>query len=958
MTPTGRHRLRFVASTLALAGTGLWIAGCAADQGVTATRAEAPHNDLPNADEPIPADPLTEVTVLDNGLTVYVRSNDQPGGQAEMRLVVNAGSAQQSDDQSGVAHFLEHMLFNGTAKYPGNELIDTLRGFGMEFGADVNAYTSFDETVYSLTVPTDVDSNLDDGIGVLAQWLSAATIDPDEVESERGVVLSEWRDRDQSFSGREFSAAEQMYLSVGSYADRAPIGTEEAIRNMTVEPLRRFYDDWYRPDNAAVVIVGDIDTDEVRDLATAAFGDLTPRGDSPPLTDLEVELADSPQATVLLDPDAQTGYGEIALPFAGTGKPEGTVGELRAGVVESVVYAMIATRLTDDITRGDAPFVDAGLSDNSFVRPLHAPYLYVSAPPDQLVAGIDALAVELERAARYGFDESELDRARRSALAGVDATFGSSSSRGDSELADAAARSFLQGTPNPAPRTERDLATAAYDSITLAEVSDAFETIWTSAVPYTFVSAPDTMTDAPTVESLVALLADVRTRDIEPREVVTDIVRELMEPPAPVVEESTTSLDPGPFLDPVQLTFPNGAIVVLNQTEIVKDSVSVAASSPGGISIVPDDKVWDAYAATTVLTSGGLGELDAVEVQQVLADSTAQVTPYIDYVEEGFTGSSSSDDLEQVFQIIHLLMSQPRADQVALDSWLSSVQPYVDDPNTDPDLAGQIALGQARYGDEVRYTQVPTPEQFAAVDLADVSAVFSDRFSNASDWVFAVSGDFSVKSATDFARRYIGSLPATGVVEQYVDRQPDAPTDEVRVDVASGTGDKGSLTLLYTATAIDSRLDPIMSDLLGIIITNRLTDQVREALGASYSPSASTSASVDPDPIVETYVSVSGDPQGLEELSIVVRQLIDELGRGDFTIGEFDDAQADLGRRYNLYGNEGLTSALLAGATEPALYQRFLDAPGDLDSISLEELRTFARRVITGPAIEVRVTPG
>jgi zinc protease len=934
------------------------MAGCSADQGVTAIRSVPAAGVLPNADERVADDPLTQVSELDNGLTVYLRQNEQPGGQAEMRLVVNAGSARQSDDQSGVAHFLEHMLFNGTAKYPGNELIDTLRGFGMEFGADVNAYTSFDETVYSLTVPTDNPSNLIDGVGVLAQWLSAATLDPDEVIAERGVVLSEWRDRDQSFSGREFSAAEQMYLSVGSYAGRAPIGTEEAINSMTVEPLRRFYDDWYRPDNAAVVIVGDIDIDEVLDLVTEAFGDLAPRGDSPPLTELGVELADSPQATVVLDPDAQTGYGEIALPFAGSEQPGGTVGELRAGVLESLVYAMIGTRLTDDITRGEAPFVDAGISDNSFVRPLYAPYFYVSSPPDQLVASMDALAVELERAARYGFDESELDRARRGALAGVEASFDSSSSRGDSELADNAVQSFLLGTPNPSPRVQRDLFSAAYDSITLAEVSDAFESIWSNAVPYTFVSAPDSMTDAPTTESLVALLADVRTRDIEPREVVTDIVRELMEPPAPVVEESTTSLKNGPFLDPVQLTFPNGAIVVLNQTEIVKDSVSMAASSPGGISIVPDDKVWDAFASTTVMTTGGLGELDAVEVQQVLADSTAQVTPYIGDVDEGFTGSSSSDDLEQMFQIIHLLMTRPRADQVALDSWVSSVQPYVDDPTTDPDLAGNIALYQARYGDDVRYTQVPTAEQFAAVDLADVSAVFSERFSNASDWVFALSGDFSIKTATDFARRYIGSLPATGVVEQYVDRQADAPTDEVRVDVASGTGDKGSLTLLYTARSIDSKLDPIMSGLLEIIVTNRLTDQVREELGASYSPYASMRASVDPDLIVETYVSVSGDPQGLDELTTVVRQLIEEIGRGTFTSGESDDAQADLARQYDLYGNERLASALVAAAIEPRLYQQFLDAPGELAAISIEELRTFARRVLTGPAIEVRVTPG
>jgi zinc protease len=947
---------RRVASSSTIAVLLFAVASCSSNQQVSVIRSQQDELTQFDTGERIADDPLTTVTVLDNGLTVFIRENDQPGFQADLRLVINAGSANQTDEQSGVAHFLEHMLFNGTTKYPGNELTETLRSFGMAFGADVNAYTSFDETVYSLTVPTRQDDKLALGVDVLAQWLGEATIDPDEVVDERGVVLSEWRERAQSFSGREFDAFSAMYLENGTFADREPLGTEDAIRNMDAEPLRRFYDDWYRPDNAAVVIVGDIDGDEALELVTEAFGSLQPRSESLPPYSPSLTLSATPRAVVLLDPDAQTAYAEIALPFASTEPTAGTPDERRGGILESVVYSMIDTRLNEDITRGVVDFVDAGTSSNTLVRPLYAPYVYMSGPAEALNSGIETLAVELARAAEFGFDQAEFDRAIRSGLAGVEADFGRSASRSDAELADAAVGSFLGGWPNPSAKLERDLATSIYESLTVEEANEAFAAVFESAVPYLYVSAPESMANPPTEASLIALLDDVANRDLEPREATDEAFTELMRAPAPVTESSTKDLQSGPFLDPVQLTFPNGAVVILNPTSIEDDSVSVIASSPGGISLVDDDRIWDAYAATSVMTSGGLGELDAVQVQQVLSSSTLSLSAYIDYTEEAFVASSSTGDLEQVFQVMHLLMSQPKADKVALDNWVESVQPLIDDPTADPELAGDIAFTDARYGDELRYKTLPTQAQLDAVDLADVEAVFGERFANVGDWVFAVSGDFSMKTVTDLARRYIGSLPATNVTESFVDYLPDAPSEAVRVDVTAGTGELGSLTVLHSAPSTDALLDPIYADLLSSVLTNRLTDEVREALGASYSPGASVYAMQEPDQIVEIYVSVSGDPEGLDELSAVVQRLLDDIGSGGISEAEFDDALAELKRQYDLFDNESLATVLAASVADDKVYSAFIDARDTLSEATLAALRTFAERVVTDAPIEVRVT--
>ena len=242
-----------------------------------------------------------------NDLTVYLRANDRPGASAEMRLAINAGSGQEDADQAGTAHFLEHMMFNGTAKFPANELIATLRGFGMTFGADVNAYTSYDETVYELTVPTTDSTNLTTGLDVLHEWMSAATLDPVEVEREKGVVLDEWRQRDQSFDGRVGAATEKLMLAGSEYENREPIGTDTAINAMTPDLLRRFYDTWYRPDNAAIMVVGDIDVDEVEAEIRDRFEPLKARGDSKPRAEPSLGTYGTPDATVLIDPDATTG---------------------------------------------------------------------------------------------------------------------------------------------------------------------------------------------------------------------------------------------------------------------------------------------------------------------------------------------------------------------------------------------------------------------------------------------------------------------------------------------------------------------------------------------------------------------------------------------------------------------------------------------------------------------------
>jgi zinc protease len=937
---------------------GMVAAGCAStDPGVVAKDATSIIGIAASDDATVPDDADVRILTLPNGLTVYLRSNDNPGGSAEMRLAINAGSAQEDPDQSGTAHFLEHMLFNGTTKFPANDLIATLRGFGMAFGADVNAYTSYDETVFELTVPTIEPTNLATGLDVLREWLSAATLDPEQVDKEKGVVLDEWRQRDQSFDGRVDKTVESMFLNGSGYEGRAPIGTDAAINAMTPDLLRRFYDTWYRPDNAAIMVVGDIDVDDMEAEIRDRFEPLNARGDSKPRADTALPAYGVPSATVLVDPDARTGDVEITLPNPFT--TDNTIGSLRHDTLISLAFDMIVTRLTDDISRGRAPFTDATVDNNGFVRWLNAPSLKVSGEPDKLIESMDALTAEVERVRRFGFDAGELDRTLRSYQSGLQAGFDSSDSTQDLDYVSQYVDHFLSEQPIPDADTSFQIYNSIYEGITPEAVSTAFNDLYASAAPYLLLVAPDSLADVPTQDDVLARLAALPTVDLEARDATAPAPTELMTPPNPIHETATDTLegDDG-FLAPTMLTFPNGARVVLNPTTISDNDIYFAATSPGGLSLVADEDVPEALSATSVVTSSGIGDLDAVALDTVLSDASIQLSPSIGQTSEDFSGTSTTGDLELLFQLVNLYMDKPRFDQVALDEDVSSLQTYINDPNSDPDLAEYIAYSAARWGTEPRYEVIPTADELAGLDLPTIERVWRERFANASDWVFAFSGDFDVDDARDLARRYIGTLAGTDTTESYEDFQIDPPSTIVTKEVRAGTGDKGSLTFEWNTPIADSDTEAVYADVLTSVLNVRLTDHIREELGESYSPSAFVGIDTEPDQLVETYINVTGDPTSIPEISSLVIDDVTSLRTKGAKPEEFDAAIAEMTNTYAYFDNQTIGDMLAKAPDTPDLITRFKNRMSVLDDITPSTLQTFIGQVLPiDRYIEVRTVP-
>ncbi len=419
---------------------------------------------LDPSDEPIPNDDLVRTGTLENGLQYYVRYNDRPGAKASLRLAIDAGSVDETGPSTGVAHFVEHMLFNGTEQFPENELIDVLRSFGAAFGADINAYTSFDETVYELEVPNDAES-LDTGMTVLDQWLSHATFDPAQVEAERGIVTDEWRTSTQDVSGRLFEVAQGMYLAGTPYEHRDPIGSAESIATVPVEELRQFYDNWYRPDNAAVVVVGDVDVDATVADIEQRFGSAVPRTEAMPARpDTTFPIETEPDFALHSDPDQTTVDVEVDLPIPAI-ESDGTAA-LRADILDSMIYSALIRRLDQDVSAGDAAFDDITTGTNSFVSSLDAPALYAITTADRVDATLQALLDEYERTDRFGFSEAETDVAKAAAQAEFDSLYDGRNTTQDVDYADQYVANFLTGTPFPHADDLYENATATIEAIT------------------------------------------------------------------------------------------------------------------------------------------------------------------------------------------------------------------------------------------------------------------------------------------------------------------------------------------------------------------------------------------------------------------------------------------------------------------------------------------------------------
>lgn len=898
---------------------------------------------------PIPVDPRVTIGKLSNGLTYYIRENDQPEDRALLRLVVDAGSILETESQRGLAHFVEHMAFNGTENFAEHQIIDYLESIGMEFGPDINAYTGFDETVYKLQIPTDDPGVVEKGFQVLAEWAGRVSFEPEEVEAERGVIIEEWR------LGRGAEARmREEYLPVllkGSrYAERLPIGDREIIENFRRETLIDYYETWYRPDLMAVIAVGDFDGERILELVEENFSYLEMPADPKPRKEYPVPLHEETLYTTAVDPEATSTLAELF--YKRIPRKVEVVEDYREMIKRRLFDMMLNARLDEVAREGDPPFLYALSSSADFVRTLSIYELACIVEEDGVERGFEALLAEAVRLRRHGFISPEIERAKDQYLAAMKRAYEERSETESVSFAGEYTRNFLNGEVIPGIEYEYELARRYSPGITLDELNRMVDDIITGKNRVVLVKGPEKKgVTYPSKERLEGIMTAVEDSELEAY-TEDDSGAELF----------SKDVVPGTIVETVEhesvgvteLVLSNGVRVLLKPTDFKNEEILVTGFSPGGTSLVGDDEYVSASLAAMVAGASGVGDFSAVELQRKLAGRQVSVSPYIGTLTEGFSGGCVPEDLEILLQLIHLYGTEPRRDREAFDSLKARLKGMLQNRRSQPEALFQDRL--QILASQGHFRERPfTPELLEELDFETAHRVYAERFADFSEAVFIFAGNFSLLEMRTLSERYLATLPAIGRDESWADPGVEFPSRNVTEVVRAGIEEKGRVALVYGGDFSWSVEREHVFDSLLTLLDIRLREVIREEASGTYGVRVGGGVGPYPEEEFRLTISFGCDPVRAEELTERVFRELDDIRENlpselNMTkIKEMDRRSYEEALERNRFWLGSLEEADFYDLPYTVI-RRFPDLVASLEG---REIREMAREVLAGPYVRL-----
>lgn len=841
---------------------------------------------------PVPADPAVLTGTLPNGIRYYVRVNKQPANRAELRLAVNAGSVLEDNDQQGLAHFTEHMAFNGTAHFAKQEIVSFMESIGMRFGSNLNAGTSFDQTIYMLQVPTDKPEQMAKAFLVLEDWAHALSFDPVEIDKERGVIVEEWR-LGRGASARMRDKQLPVLLKGSRYAERLPIGKKEIIEHFTHDQLKRFYKDWYRPDLMAVVAVGDFDRAAVEGLIKKHFGAI-PKAAKPRLRPSFV-VPEQPDTAYTIATDKEAPTASVAVYNRLPPRDPSTVGAFRQDLVERLYTGMFNRRTSELTQKPDPPFVSGAAMRGSYVRGMQAAALGATVKEDGIERGLETLLVEARRVSQFGFTATELDRQKKEMLRSYERQYAERDKQESYVLASRYVANYTDKEPFPSPGDAYALCQRFLPEITLAEVN-ALSKDWMSARNrVVLVSAPQK--DGLIVPDEQKLAAAIGRAGGQPVTAYVDTVANaaLMDQlPAPgKILKTTTKEEFG--LTEWELS--NGVRVVLMPTTYKQDEVVFRATSPGGTSLASDQDFFTADAAAQIVGASGVGEFSSIQLRNLLAGKVATVSPGITETDEVMAGAGSMKDLETLFQLIHLRFTAPRVDPAIFSMLSNQLQTAYKNQMATPAYAFNAALQAAPTQDHPRYRPL-TPEIIAGWNADKALAFYKDRFGDAGDFTFVFGGAFTNDAIRPLVERYLASLPSGGRKETWKDVGMRRPTGVIEKTVVKGMEPQGRVALTFTGPFAYDQQHRVIIRALGSLLDARLRESLREELGGTYGVSVSPTYAKFPLGTYAFSIAWGCNPQRIDELVKAVYKEIDALQAAGPTEKQLNDVREILSREF------------------------------------------------------------
>ncbi|GHE33354.1 M16 family metallopeptidase [Sphingobacterium griseoflavum] len=893
-------------------------------------------------DTPLPFDKEVKTGQLANGFRYYIRRNVEPKDRVTMYLATKVGSILETDEQVGLAHFLEHMNFNGLKHFPKNELVNYLQKAGVRFGSDLNAYTGFDQTVYQLPIPSDDAELLRNGLQVMRDWAQDALLSDEEIDKERGIVLEEMRGG-RGASQRMRDQYLPIMLNKSRYSNRLPIGTESNIKNFPYATLRNFHRDWYRPDLQAIIIVGDIDVAAMESEVKRLFSDLKTPADAPKREEYRVPLLHTNQFIAVTDPEMTYTVGQLTIKHEE--QKVKTVREFRTTLLRSVYNDMLNARLGELAQSANPPFIQASVGIGSFIGGLDAYNAVFVAKPGEFETGFKALIRELERVEQHGFTETEFDRAVSSIRKGSEMAYIERDKKKSDSYVNTYLNHYLEDGPAVSNEDSYNLYKQLLPTLTLKEVNQLGKQYYVDHNRDMIIMAPESeKANLPDENMAKAWVSAIQNEQIAAYEDnVSDLPMLAEEPVAGKIANSKEIA----AVQSKELRLTNGVRVVLKPTTFKNDEILISAYSPGGTSRYTDEDYYSAAQAADLVNSSGIGQLNTIELQKYLAGKNLNISPYISERSEGISGHSDKEGLKTAFEMIYGYFTAPRIEDDAFQSMITKTRSMIANREGNPNFVFSQAMLESLYKGNIRRSPI-SMEAVEKIDQARALQIYKERFADASDFTFTIVGSFTEVEITPYLEQYLAALPSTNRMEQAKDLGIYEPEKGFEKIVRKGKEEKATAVLSFYGDYNYNETENLNMNALEGVLTIKLLERLREEESGVYGTAARASTSKYPKNRFSFTVSFG---TAVDKYKGLIASTLDEINK----VKQHGPLQEDL-EKFKIEQKRQLELSLkenrfwmgqLSGAyqreEDPTYITRYLD---DLDKITVKSVQSVAKKYL------------
>lgn len=908
----------------------------------------------------VPIDDKVRYGKLDNGLTYYIRHNEKPKDRAEFFIAQNVGAILENDDQNGLAHFLEHMAFNGTTNFPDKMIIEYFESIGVKFGSNINAYTSLDETVYNLSdVPTIRQSVVDSALLVLHDWSGCIALLGEEIDAERGVILEEWR-TGAGADRRMWKESNYLKYPNSQYAKRDVIGDTAVIKNFDHETIRAFYRKWYRPDLQAILVVGDVDVDYIEGKIKTMFADISAKENAGERPIYPIHDNVEPLISVVKDPEArmtriELEYKHDAMP---TEMKESIMGYM-IELVNDFTYTIMGYRFDELTQKADAPFVYGMAYYGDLVKSKDAFQMLAVPKEGQETEGMRALMMEAEKLKRFGFTHAEVDRAKIEILKSLETAYKERDNQENKKLVRKYVRHYLDGENIPSAEWEYTTAQALMPNITTEMINEIVTKYVTDENMIISFMAPDKPTVMiPSEAQILEILAEVKASEIEFVEEET-IQKDLISkaPKLGKIKKTTYNQEFGT----TTWLLKNGITVVFKPTDFKSDEILMNAFSEGGFSKVKDaNDLVTANLTSTIVANNGLGDFSQIELNKVLTGKVASVTPTISNYDEGFRGESSVEDFETMLQLVYLYFTAPRKDNEAYEALVNMFKTSLANSASDPRKTFQDSVSVMLSNHHPR-SVVLNLEALDKLNQDKALEIFKDRFAMPADFTFVFTGNIDVESeeVKTAVLTYLGGLKSKKKKESFTDHKMYYPRGLVENHFARPMQiTKASNFILYSGHLPYNMENLVTMNALGNVLSMRYLESIREKEGGSYGVGVRGSLNRTPVNQAAVLMQFDTDPDKQAHLMSIIHKEVDEIIANGPRLDDLQKVKENMLKKISedLKDNRWWSRIISSYYTDDLNY--ITDYQAAVESLSPKSLQAILQKIVEqGNVLEVVMKP-